>query len=230
MRAPPDQGDRGTVRPSPYKAFVSSTYEDLKEHRAYVINVLRKSGIFVDPMEDWQAESDEPKRFSVERVWGCHFCVLLVALRRGYVPEGEVKSVTQLEYDAAFNASMDILPFLLDENAPWPRSFDELDTDGALRIWREELQKRHGRSLFGLDPKSIDVSAAVARWINKQSRTVLAGGQDWVQLISSTLDLPKDNPQTWKIAAELLPDALAYAKQKYSRLQALASHGERSLR
>ena len=38
-----------------YKAFVSSTYEDLKKHRWFVIDALRNSGIHVDPMEDWCA-------------------------------------------------------------------------------------------------------------------------------------------------------------------------------
>jgi hypothetical protein len=35
-----------------FKAFVSSTYKDLKEHRAHVSRTLRRSGIVVDPMED----------------------------------------------------------------------------------------------------------------------------------------------------------------------------------
>lgn len=46
-----------------YKAFVSSTYLDLKDHRARVIGALRGMGMFVDPMEDWKADSDEPKNF-----------------------------------------------------------------------------------------------------------------------------------------------------------------------
>ena len=33
------------------RAFVSSTYRDLKDHRAYVIDRLRRGGIIVDPME-----------------------------------------------------------------------------------------------------------------------------------------------------------------------------------
>lgn len=111
----------------PFKAFVSSTFEDLKDHRAYVIRSLRKAGIMVDPMEEWTAESDEPKQFSQERLDGCDFCVLLVALRRGYVPKGETRSITQLEYEAALDAGIDVLVYLLDENAPWPHRFVELD-------------------------------------------------------------------------------------------------------
>ena len=48
----------------PLKAFVSSTYEELKDHRSHVIDALRRAGVYVDPMEYWTAESDEPKHFS----------------------------------------------------------------------------------------------------------------------------------------------------------------------
>ncbi len=47
-----------------------STYVDLKTHRTAVIDALRKGGIFVDPMEDWTADKDEPKTVSVERMRG----------------------------------------------------------------------------------------------------------------------------------------------------------------
>ena len=71
-----------------YKAFVSSTFEDLKDHREHVIRSLRRAGFFVDPMEEWPADSEEPKIFSQDRLHGCDLCLLLVAFRRGYVPEG----------------------------------------------------------------------------------------------------------------------------------------------
>lgn len=71
-----------------YKAFVSSTFEDLKDHRAHVIRQLRRAGFSVDPMEDWTADSGEPKQFSQDRLKGCDLCVLLVAFRRGFVPDG----------------------------------------------------------------------------------------------------------------------------------------------
>jgi hypothetical protein len=111
-----------------YRAFVSSTYLDLKEHRAHVINALHKAGFFVDPMEFWTADINEPKVFSQKRVDGCDLCILLVAFRRGHVPKGETKSITQLEYEAAKKAAIDVLAFILDDDAPWPRKFDEIDS------------------------------------------------------------------------------------------------------
>ena len=159
---------------NPVKTFVSSTYEDLKHHRAHVIKSLRKSAIFVDPMEDWTAESDEPKVFSQDRVKECDFCVLLVAFRRGYVPQNENYSVTQLEYEAAIAKPMDVLVYLLNENATWPARFNELDTDPEVRAWRARLELKHGRELFGRDASSIGIAPAIARWFVKHANPIVA--------------------------------------------------------
>lgn len=199
-----------------FRAFVSSTFEDLKDHRAYVIRSLRKPGIDVDPMEDWAAEPDEPKKFSQARLTGCDFCVLLVALRRGYVPKGEYRSITQLEYDAALDKGIDILVFLLDENAPWPHRFVELDKDPSLSEWRRSLEERHGRQLFGLNPSTIEIAPAITRWVEKQSRKAITVGEDWIQLVSNLLDLPRNQPETWAVAARLLPHALEAVQRAYT--------------
>lgn len=158
----------------PIQAFVSSTYEDLKDHRAHVIKALGRSRVFVDPMENWTAESDEPKKFSQSRLTGCHFCVLLVAFRRGYVPKSETDSITQLEYKAACAQAMDVLVYLLDENAAWPARFNELDSDPQIRAWRASLEQNHGRELFGPDPSSIDIAPAITRWVIKHMHPVVS--------------------------------------------------------
>ena len=167
----------------PYRAFVSSTFVDLKDHRAHVISSLRRAGFAVDPMEDWTADSDEPKKFSQDRLNGCDLCVLLVAFRRGYVPDGETLSITQLEYGAALKQGIDILPFMLDENAPWPRKFDELEKDPEIVKWRADLRKRHGVQPFGLEPGSIDMTGSLGRWLAKmnagQTEKISVDRVDW---------------------------------------------------
>jgi len=152
----------------PYRAFVSSTFVDLKDHRAHVIGSLRRAGFAVDPMEDWTADSDEPKKFSQDRLNGCDLCVLLVAFRRGYVPDDDSLSITQREYQAALEHGIDILPFMLDDNAPWPRKFDELEKDPEIVKWRADLRKHHGVETFNLEPRSIDMTGALGRWLAKR--------------------------------------------------------------
>lgn len=152
-----------------YKAFVSSTFEDMKGHRQVVIAALRKAGIFVDPMEDWTAASDEPKKFSQDRLKDCDLCVLLVGFRRGHVPKGEEMSITQLEYQAAVTSGIDVLVFMLKEDAPWPRKFDELDKDPGIRPFRAELKESKGVGFFDLAPNSIEIAPALTRWIATKS-------------------------------------------------------------
>jgi hypothetical protein len=155
-----------------YRAFVSSTYKDLKEHRSHVIKSLRKAGFTVDPMEDWTAATDEPKQFSQDRVKGCDLCVLVVGFRRGHIPMGHNLSITQLEYEAALKLGIDVLVFMLEEEAPWPRKFDELDKDPEIRIWRDELMERKGIGFFETDPSSIEIGPALTRWITKKKKYV----------------------------------------------------------
>ncbi|MEE8585150.1 MAG: DUF4062 domain-containing protein, partial [Acidobacteriota bacterium] len=154
-----------------YKAFVSSTYTDLKEHRARVIDALERAEFFVDPMEKWTSDNDEPKQVSVERMRGCDLCILLVAARRGHVPENEVLSITQMEVQAAEKEGIDVLAFLLDVDGPWPNKYYELDNDEELKKWRAELQEHKCVGKFTHKPKSLDnpVRDALARWIQKQS-------------------------------------------------------------
>ncbi|MEQ1846871.1 MAG: DUF4062 domain-containing protein, partial [Nitrospira sp.] len=152
----------------PYKAFVSSTFIDLKDHRAHVINSLRNAGFFVDPMENWTADSDEPKKFSQDRLDGCDLCILLVAFRRGYVPEGEALSITQMEYEAALKHGVDVLVFQLDDNAKWWSKYDDRKEDSTVQEWRGSLRKKHGVEFFADEPRSIDLTGALGRWLTKK--------------------------------------------------------------
>jgi predicted Ser/Thr protein kinase len=166
-----------------YRAFVSSTFVDLKEHRRCVIEALRRGGIQVDPMEEWTADSDEPKVFSQKRLDGCDLCVLLVGLRRGFVPPREMLSITQMEYEEARRLGMEVLVYLLFEEGEvksgeyvWKRGWDEWEKDEQLRAWREKLRLEHGCGTFGKDPEPLGemVLAAVSRWLQKQVGTVSA--------------------------------------------------------
>ena len=151
-----------------YKAFVSSTFLDLQPHRKAVIDALRDGGFFVDPMENWTSSADEPRVFSTQRVYGCHLCVLLVARRRGHLPEGSQASITQLEYLEARKRGIDILPFVLDEaEVAWPAEWDESAKDLELARWRSELREHFGATPFGADPASLKIAPALTRWVQE---------------------------------------------------------------
>jgi hypothetical protein len=151
------------------KVFVSSTYIDLKDHRQRVIAQLRRAGYHVDPMEDWTSDANEPRLFSLDRLDGCQACVLLVGFRRGFVPAGQERSITQMEYHHAIDRQIDVLPFLLDDGVTgWPERYDDRTTDPPLNAWREYLGLHHGVERFTADPTSIDVLPAFSRWQARQ--------------------------------------------------------------
>ena len=185
-------------------AFVSSTYEDLREHRAHVIHALRQGGIATDPMEHWSASSKGPSKLSVDGVDGCDLFVLLVALRRGHVPPGESRSITQQEYDRAVALGIDILVFLLDEGAPWPTEFDELGSDPEVGRWRDELNNsnKHTTSKFFLSPDSIKIRDALIRWLHTAPSPAL----------SFTPELKRDLQRAVELARANAPDGKASFK------------------
>ncbi len=153
----------------PVEVFVSSPYVDLKEHRQRVIAQLRKAGYQVDPMEDWTSDADEPRRFSLDRLDGCQACVLLVRFRHGFVPAGQARSITQMEYDHAIDRGIDVLPFLLDDGVTgWPEPYDDRTKDPLLKEWREYIGLHHGIERFTADPTSVDVLPAFSRWKERQ--------------------------------------------------------------
>jgi hypothetical protein len=73
---------------------------------------LTAAGIFVDPMEEWTAASDEPKYLSMARVKDCDLCILLVGFRLDHVPTGEKRSITPMEYVAEPSRSRRRIPKL----------------------------------------------------------------------------------------------------------------------
>ena len=164
----PSTVETDQARNAPLRVFVSSTFEDLKTHRARVIDWLRKSHLSVDPMEDWTASTEEPKEFSKKRVEGCQLCVLLVGFRRGYVPEGEQLSITQMEHRAAVELGIDVLPFLLRDDAMCYPKFDEREKDSEIVQWRQSLQKQKGVGFFTHEPESLDVGPAIMRWLQER--------------------------------------------------------------
>src|SRR4051794_17588740 len=121
------------------RIFVSSSFEDLKEHRATAIRVLRQLGHEVLAMEDMVAGSAPPLTKVHEMVDRCDAYVGIFAWRYGYVPDPNPTpvptpppapvpdgttdgstSITHYEYLRAKKRDLPIMAFLLDEHCAWP--------------------------------------------------------------------------------------------------------------
>jgi hypothetical protein len=77
--------------------YISSTYEDLKDYRQAVADVLRDCGYNVDAMEKYPARDDRPKAASEADVSNCDIYIGIFAWRYGHVP-GRGQSVKQVHH------------------------------------------------------------------------------------------------------------------------------------
>ena len=105
--------------------YISSTYEDLKEHRRLVADALSSIGYNVEAMEKYPAREDRPKTECEKDAARCDIYVGIIAWRYGYVPQDDNpngKSITELEYLAAGGAGRPRLMFLSANDAAWPPS------------------------------------------------------------------------------------------------------------
>lgn len=173
------------------RIFVSSSFEDLREHRAAAIRVLRQLGHEVLAMEDMIAGSAAPLSKVIEMVDRSEAYVGVFAWRYGYVPArgagppasaptnipvvkgaivGET-SITHYEYLRAVERQLPVMAFLLDEHYPWPpQLIDGFDKTRAqapanadkIRALRQVLQQERVISWF-TTPTDLEarVSAAV---------------------------------------------------------------------
>lgn len=131
------------------RIFVSSSFEDLKDHRAAAIRVLRQLGHEVLAMEDMIAGSVAPLAKVLEMVDRSEAYVGIFAWRYGSVPgkvpaplppgvpkvpvvagavDGDT-SITHYEYLRAVERKLPVMAFLLDEQYAWPpQLIDGFDT------------------------------------------------------------------------------------------------------
>jgi Domain of unknown function (DUF4062) len=171
------------------RIFVSSTFEDLREHRAAAIRVLRQLGHEVLAMEDLVALSAAPLTKVLEMVDRSEAYVGIFAWRYGYIPRpgtpatppvqppdvdgatyGET-SITHYEYLRAVQRKLPVMAFLLDEQCAWPpQLIDGFDTTrrnapanaDAIRDLRQKLEQERVVGWF-ITPTDLEarVSAAV---------------------------------------------------------------------
>ena len=119
------------------KIYISSTYQDLAEHRGVVDRTLRRMGHDVIGMEQYVAEGNKPLERCLADVRLADLYVVMVAWRYGYIPNDQpppatpgALSITELEYNEAVKERKPILAFLLDPDTPWPTSrVDAMSTE-----------------------------------------------------------------------------------------------------
>ena len=151
------------------KIYLSSTYDDLKEHRENVYRKLRKLHHDVISMEDYGATGQRPLDKCLADVASCDLYVGTFAWRYGYIPPGKDKAITELEFREAVRTKKPRLIFLLTDDAPWPRTLMDPDIQ-AIEALRTQLKEDYMVDFFhNPDDLANAVIVAVTLALNKPS-------------------------------------------------------------
>jgi energy-coupling factor transporter ATP-binding protein EcfA2 len=149
------------------KVYVSSTFQDLQDYQRRVSRTLRMMGHEDVAMEYFIAEDRRPVEKCLDDVAACDVYVGLFAWRYGWQPRKNNRrklSITEMEYRQALRSGKTCLIFLLDEDAPWPRSMMDRDDAQIMRL-RAELSEEHGPSLFtSPDDLAAKLTTALHKW------------------------------------------------------------------
>lgn len=158
------------------KVFISSTTEDLREHRQAVIRVLRQLGHESLVTENLAADAYRaPIDVSRDSIASCDVFIGIIAWRYGLIldrenPEG--LSFVELEHRHAWAAGKPTLIFMTSDDAAWPPRFIDGGEQGERQSrFRRELLSRLTVSYF-TSPADLaeKVTAALTIWERSEVR------------------------------------------------------------
>jgi len=106
--------------------FVSSTYEDLRDHREAVRDAIRQLGAIDISMEHFGARDARPKDECLRLISEESDCFVgIYAHRYGKCQKGTPMSITEAEYIKAREIKLPRFVYMVDEDAPWnPKHID----------------------------------------------------------------------------------------------------------
>lgn len=149
------------------RVFISSTFIDLVDHRLAVADAVERLGLQLSRMETFGARPEDPNRACFRDIEASEIFVGIYAHRYGYVPPDAVTSITEAEFDYAFDKRRPTFCFLVDEGYPWPTERIEGDPGlSRLRVFKARVQQLVVRDLFtSPDVLASRVTSSIGRYL-----------------------------------------------------------------
>lgn len=124
--------------------FVSSTYEDLKECRREIRDILSELGLEPHGMEEFGSRNEAPLQTCLDEVSRCDIFICILAMQYGSIEKSTGKSFTELEYDEATKIGAYILSYLVDEEKArvHPKHVDLWKKASKLKKFKQKVKKR----------------------------------------------------------------------------------------
>jgi hypothetical protein len=186
-----------------YRIFISGTYLDLQEHRKGVRDQLERMRSDHIDMELFGSHDPDATATSLAELERCNIYLGIIGHRYGQIASDGKRSITECEYDRAFERSqrgrMRLLVYLADEHsAPVPDALREEDHLHQKQVdFRKRLRLRHKPQVF---KSPSDLALWVAADINRIGENDelppvgprLFGRDDWSKL-QEEFDLSADD-------------------------------------
>ncbi len=156
------------------KAFISSTYQDLKEYRKATANALSQFKIEILGMEWLGARDEDPTTAMLTEIEKCDIFIGIYAFRYGYIPPNSTISLIEQEYLQAKKSDKFILCFMLDDDTPWQtKNIDSVDSLSKLKNLKTRIQQERVVEYFtSPDNLAMKVANAIGRYTQEQPQIV----------------------------------------------------------
>jgi tetratricopeptide (TPR) repeat protein len=131
------------------RVMISSTALDLPEHRKHARDACERMSMLPLVMEQMPATPDDALTISRGYVDQADYYLGIFAFRYGFVPEGQGKSITELEYDRALERGIPAFIFIADDEHPV--SFRDVEKGAGapkLEALKERLRNAHVARTF----------------------------------------------------------------------------------
>ncbi|WP_372071650.1 DUF4062 domain-containing protein [Tistrella mobilis] len=116
-----------------YSVFISSTFEDLRDERQAVQDVVISAGDFPVQMESFPAADENQFAFIKSLIDKCDYYILIIAGRYG-TPSEDGMSYTEKEYHYAVSRSIPVLAMVHENRGSIPANKSEDSVEGKKRL------------------------------------------------------------------------------------------------
>jgi hypothetical protein len=202
--------------------FISSTYEDLSEHRKSITYVLTRMKRQFSAMEFFGSRADEAMPVCREEIEHCNILVGVYAWRYGWIPTGQKKSITEQEFDYAKELEKICLCYIVSNRHPWPPVFmDKGEKVEKLEKFKVKVSKLVRSNFTTPDNLAKQVAADVAREIAPSRDEQTVGGLLQINWDSLAPDLQQVFLDAYKRAKSGSRDGVVSTRHVISAMASL---------
>lgn len=151
------------------KVFLSSTYNDLIEHRRAAHDALEQLGLHVIWMEAFGARPEESTKACLKEVEESDLFVGIYAHRYGHIPEGKDISITEQEFDHAQKLGRPIFGFIVNEDHAWPPKHIEHDKKAKLDAFLSKVKKQPVEFFTTPDNLANNIASSVGHYLAERN-------------------------------------------------------------